>query len=133
MEYKAVMPILGFDEISRYTLEPVDDIFYRLTAAGAASPTFTLIRPEALRGDYVFDLPDAAAERLELEKEEDALVLNIMIVDTPLENSHVNFLAPLVFNRANGKMAQVVLDSSRYPAYGLADPVKAFMGEKEAS
>ncbi|WP_353661163.1 flagellar assembly protein FliW [Hydrogenimonas sp. SS33] len=134
MEYKAVMPILGFDNIEDYTLEPVDDIFFRLTAKEAASPSFTLIRPEALRRDYVFDLPDAAAERLGLEREEDALVLNLMIVDTPLENSHVNFLAPLVFNKANGRMAQVVLDSARYPAYGLADPLRVFMnGSEEAS
>ena len=127
MKYRAVMPILGFDEVVDYDLEPIDEIFYRLTAEGSDAPSFTLIQPAALRSDYLFDLPDAAAQRLELTKEEDAMVLNIMIVDTPLENSHVNFVAPLVFNKSNGKMAQVVLDSARYPDYGLAEPLRDYL------
>ncbi|WP_457597340.1 flagellar assembly protein FliW [Hydrogenimonas sp.] len=132
MQYQAVLPILGFNDVERYDLRQVDDIFYRLTAPGGA-PSFTLVRPEALRSDYAFDLPDHAAEKLALEKEEEALVLNIMILDTPLENSHVNFLAPLVFNTANGKMGQVVLDAARYPGFGVADPLRKFIPAPEGA
>ena len=127
MQYQAVMPILGFDDIEQYNLEQIDDIFFRLENANDESPSFTLIQPAALRDDYAFDLPTAAAQRLELKKPEDALVLNIMIVDTPLEKSHINFIAPLIFNKANGKMGQVILDSTKYPNYGLGDPLEAFL------
>jgi flagellar assembly factor FliW len=134
MQYQAVLPILGFHDVRRYELEPVDEIFYRLKNLDGESPSFTLIQPAALRDDYAFDLPESAAKALELTKEEDALVLNLMILDTPLENSHVNFIAPLIFNTANGRMGQVVLDAARYPGYGLADPLKNFLApEKDAS
>ena len=133
MDYKVVLPILGFDGVENFTLEPVDDIFYRARNRDAETPAFTLIQPAALRDDYVFELPKGAAETLQLESEEDALVLNIMIIDTPLEESHVNFVAPLVFNRKRGVMGQVVLDSARYPEYGLADPLKKFLKKAESA
>jgi flagellar assembly factor FliW len=131
MEYRAVLPILGFNEIDTMVLEPIDEIFYRLYDKERGTPSFTLIQPAVLRNDYIFELPEGTAERLGLEREEDALVLNIMILDTPLENSHINFIAPLVFNTSNGQMGQVVLDSGKYPDYGLADPLNKFLKQPE--
>lgn len=127
MTYRAVLPILGFNDIDEYRLEKIDDIFYRLENTKDESPSFTLIQPAALREDYAFDLPETVAEKLKLKREEDALVLNIMILDTPLENSHVNFIAPLVFNTAEGLMGQVILDGAKYPDYGIAEPIKTYL------
>ena len=59
MDFKVVIPILGFDSVEALTLEPIDDIFFRLANRDADAPSFTLIQPAALRGDYVFDLPKA--------------------------------------------------------------------------
>ena len=131
MTYRAVLPILGFNDIDEYRLEKIDDIFYRLENTKGQTPSFTLIQPAALRKDYVFDLPEAAAEKLKLKHEEDALVLNIMILDTPLENSHVNFIAPLVFNTAEELMGQVILDGAKYPDYGIAEPMKKYLQIQE--
>jgi flagellar assembly factor FliW len=62
------------------------------------------------------------------------MVLNIMIIDTPLENSHINFLAPLVFNTRNATLGQVVLDAAKYPEYNVAEPIKKFLPvQKSAS
>ncbi len=134
MEYKAVMPILGFDTITSWRLVAIDDIFYRLeNKEGDGTPSFTLIGPETLRSDYAFDLPESAVNVLGLEKAEDAMVLNIMIVDTPLENSHINFAAPLVFNKKNGKMGQVVLENGKYPDYGVAEPLKKFLDAQRSA
>ncbi len=127
MIYQTVLPILGFNDIDEYRLEKIDDIFYRLENAKAKGPSFTLIQPSVLREDYAFDLPESAAETLKLTKEEDALVLNIMILDTPLENSHVNFIAPLIFNTADGLMGQVILDGAKYPDYGIAEPIRNYL------
>ena len=127
MTYRAVLPILGFNDIDEYRLEKIDDIFYRLENAKEQTLSFTLIQPAALREDYAFDLPETVAEKLKLKREEDALVLNIMILDTPLENSHVNFIAPLVFNTAEGLMGQVILDGAKYPDYGIAEPIKTYL------
>ncbi|WP_201353892.1 flagellar assembly protein FliW [Hydrogenimonas urashimensis] len=132
MDFKVVLPILGFDTLEEVELEPIDEIFYTLRNKRGETPAFTLIQPGALRGDYVFELPESAEKKLALEKEEDAMVLNIMIVDTPLENSHVNFIAPLVFNKTKGTMGQVVLDSANYSDYGLAEPLKHYLESAES-
>ncbi|BBG65120.1 flagellar assembly factor FliW [Hydrogenimonas sp.] len=132
MDFKAVIPILGFESCSEVTLEQVDDNIYRLyDKSGKSTPSFTLIRPSLLRDDYIFDLPDSAVERLEVERAEQVEVLNIMIIDTPLENSRVNFLAPLLFNREKRLMGQIVLDNRKYPDFEIAAPLKNFMDKEE--
>ena len=131
MNIKAVIPILGFEQTLHFKLEPIDEIFYQLTNKEAETPSFTLIQPAALRDDYIFDLPKGIAEKLELTTIEDAMVLNIMILQTPIENSHINFMAPLIFNMEKGVMAQVVLDSVKYPTFGLADPLSKFINLEE--
>ena len=133
MTYTATLPILGFDGIETYRLEKIDDFFYSLKNAEGDTPTFTLIHPAAVREDYAFDLPAAAAEKLALTDEKDALVLNIMTLDTPLEKSHINFIAPLVFNTKNRTMAQVVLDAFQYPDYGVAEPLAQYLAKVESS
>jgi flagellar assembly factor FliW len=132
MTYTVTVPVLGFESVEKFELSKIDDVFYRLTAVGEGIPSFTLIQPAAVRTDYSFELPDAIAKKLELTREEDALVLNIMILDTPLEKSHINFIAPLVFNKANGKMAQVVLDAVQYADYGVAEPLKNYLTPADA-
>ncbi len=132
MDFKAALPILGFESCKEVTLEPIDGQFYRLIdKEGKAAPSFTLISPSLLRNDYVFDLPDNAVKQLQAESPEDLEVLNIMIIDTPIENSHINFLAPLIFNRSKRLMGQVVLDSHKYPGYGIADPIKNYLNQTE--
>ncbi|WP_456404290.1 flagellar assembly protein FliW [Hydrogenimonas sp.] len=132
MDFKATLPILGFESCKEVTLESIDGQFYRLMdKEGKASPAFTLVTPSLLRSDYVFDLPDSVVKHLQAERPEDLEVLNIMIIDTPIENSHINFLAPLLFNRKKGLMGQVVLDSYKYPEFGIADPIKNYLNHKE--
>ena len=127
MTYTAVLPILGFNDVTLYELENVDGVFYRLKNKEEEAPAFMLITPNAIRNDYVFEIPDEAAEKLGLTEETVPLTLNIMILDTTLEKSHVNFLAPLLFNPDNGKMGQVVLDSSKYPNFGVAEPLENYI------
>lgn len=134
MDFKAVIPILGFESCKEVRLEEIDGEFYRLVDKnGAATPTFTLVTPALLRNDYIFDLPQSVAQKLKAESPEDLMVLNIMIIDTPIENSHVNFLAPLLFNKKSGLMGQIVLDSQKYPDFSLADPLNKYIERENAS
>ncbi len=132
MDFKAALPILGFESCKEVTLESIDGNFYRLfDKDGKSAPSFILIRPSLLRNDYIFDLPESAVRSLEAQTPEQIEVLNIMILDTPLENSHVNFLAPLLFNRDKGLMGQIVLDNQKYPDFEIAAPLKSYMGQQE--
>ncbi len=132
MDFKTAIPILGFESCKEVTLESIDGQFYRLSdKSGAGVPSFTLVSPSLLRQDYIFELPESAAKSLEAERPEDLEVLNIMIIDTPIENSHINFLAPLIFNKKRGLMGQIVLDSHKYPDFSIADPLKNYLDKKE--
>ena len=55
-----------------------------------------------------------------------------MVMQTPIQNSTINFLVPLVFNFDNQTMAQIVLDSFKYPAYSIAEPISKWYKEGES-
>lgn len=122
MVFEVKSPILGFEHVDKMRLEKLDDIFLRLTNAKDATPIFTLVNPFALR-EYEFEVPMALKLLLDLENSKNILTANIMVMQNPIERSTINFLAPIVFNFDNLSMAQIVLDSIKYPHYSLAEPI----------
>ena len=122
MVFEVKSPILGFEHVDKMRLEKLDDIFLRLTNAKDATPIFTLVNPFALR-EYEFEGPMALKLLLDLENSKNILTANIMVMQNPIERSTINFLAPIVFNFDNLSMAQIVLDSIKYPHYSLAEPI----------
>ncbi len=121
-------PLLGFESIRQMELQKIDDIFMRLKTPDADQPSFTLINPFVLR-DYSFEIPTALQKAMEISDGSNLLIYNIIVIQTPIENSVVNFIAPLVFNTDNHTMAQVILDSSG--EYGIAEPIAAFLKAKQ--
>lgn len=131
MDFDIKSPILGFEDVTKMTLEKIDDIFMRLSNIEGSAPVFVLINPFALR-QYDFEVPVAVELLLDLKNSKNILIANIMVMQTPIQNSTINFLAPLVFNFDNKTMAQIVLDSFKYPAYGIAEPISKWYKEDEA-
>jgi len=54
-------------------------------------------------------------------------VHNIVVINEKLENSTINFLAPIIINHDNNKIAQVVLNSKKHPDFGMAEVIKSFV------
>ena len=134
MEYKAVLPIFGFDGCKRVSLEQIDEIFYRMENLDNRSlPSFTLVSPTALRDDYNFEIPDNIAHNLEIESPDDVKVLNIMVLDTPIENSHINFMAPLLFNTKKGLMGQYVIEPKENQNFGIAEKLGNYITKEDIS
>lgn len=128
MNFEVKSPILGFEAVMKMSLERLeenDDLFMRLRNCDGEAPTFTMVNPFMLR-DYSFEMPVAIRALLEVRENTSLLILNMMVIATPLENSTVNFLAPVVFNFDNHTMGQVVLESMKYPQYGIAEPISSF-------
>jgi len=124
-EVKATIP--GFEQIKSVELEKVDDFFMRLKSLQDET-VFTLINPFLLR-EYDFEIPTYFKNLLELEKQSDTLVLNIMIISTPIETSVVNFIAPLIFNTEKLCVAQVLLDSNKYKEYGILENISDYLAD----
>jgi flagellar assembly factor FliW len=121
-------PLLGFESIKQMELQKIDEIFMRLKTPDAEEPSFTLINPFVLR-EYNFEIPTPLQEAMGITRESNLLIFNIIVVQTPIEKSIVNFVAPLVFNVDTKTMAQVVIDNN--PEYGIAEPIENFMKAKE--
>ncbi len=130
MEFEVKSPILGFENVNRMKLEKIDDVFMKLFNLDEEHPSFTLVNPFALR-EYEFEIPLAIKLLLDLRENTNLLILNIMIVQNPIENSTVNFVAPVLFNFDNQTMGQVVLDSTRYVKFGLAEPISDYIVKEE--
>lgn len=123
MQFELKLPLLGFEAVSTMELKKIDDIFMRLESIGEG-PSFTLINPFALR-EYSFDIPASLQALLEIKPETNLLIYNIMILQSPIENSTINFVAPLIFNTDNQTMAQIIIDNRN--DFSIADPIKNYL------
>lgn len=125
MTFDVKSPIPGFDQIKKVKLEKIDDFFMQLKSCDDET-VFMLINPFLLR-EYDFVVPDYFKNLLELKDNSQTLVLNIMIVSTPIETSVINFIAPIVFNTDKGFVAQVLLDTNKYTEYGIMENISDYL------
>jgi flagellar assembly factor FliW len=125
MQYNVKSTILGFDNISKVELNEIDDLFSTLKSCDEANTSFTVVNPYMLR-EYSFDVPKDIQELLEINEDSKVVVYNMVVVQDPLDESRINFLAPLIFNQGNGSMAQAVLDSNVHSEFGVAVSLKTF-------
>jgi len=125
MKFEVVLPILGFENIKEYELEKIDDVFFKLKSGDIS---FTLINPFAIR-EYDAIISDTNKEKLELNDDTQFLILNNMIVATPLQNSTINFASPIIFNFDTKKMGQVILENAQN--YSLTDPLANYIKGEE--
>jgi len=130
MEYIVKSSILGFDAITSVQIQRIDELFATLNATKADEDiSFSLVKPALLRS-YEFEIPNAIKALLEISDHSELEIYCIMMIQTPLDHSTINFLAPLVFNKDVGKMAQVILEAANYPHYGLAEPLNTFVQQE---
>lgn len=131
MQFELKLPLLGFESVKSMQLTKIDDIFMQLeNSSDNGKPSFTLINPFVLK-KYEIDIPLSVQNLLEITEESNVLIFNIVIIQQPLENSTVNFVAPLIFNTDNQTMAQVILDGKSSQGHGMAEPISSFMNKEE--
>ena len=126
MKFNIQVPLLGFEDVKQVNLEKIDDIFMKMQSLDNEHISFTLIDPFVLR-EYDFEIPDSTQELLEVTKDSNILILNIVLIQTPIENSVINFIGPLVFNTDNNKAAQIILQDSIQ--YGVAEKISTFLSK----
>ncbi len=125
MTYSVKSEILGFGNIDKMDFSEIDELFSTLRATDNDDISFTLVNPYKLR-EYSFDLPLAIKALLEIDEYSKVVVYNILLIQSPLDDSTVNFLSPIVFNQDNATMAQVVLEATKYPEFSLVETLKSF-------
>ena len=125
MKYEVKCPILGFEDIQEVTITEIDDMFSTMYDANNTDISFTIVNPYTLR-EYSFDVPTDVKILLNINENSKITVHNIVVIQEPLENSTVNFLAPIIVNHDNNTVAQAVLDKNRHPDFGMAESISSF-------
>jgi len=126
MKFDVSVPLLGFENVKQVELNKIDDIFMKMQSCDDEYISFTLINPFILR-EYDFEIPQVTQDLLEIDDKSNMLILNIVLLQTPVEDSVVNFVGPLVFNTDNNKMAQIILAES--VNYGVAEKISSFLNK----
>jgi len=124
MKFDICVPILGFEDVKEVTLEKIDDIFMKMQSTNNEHISFTLIDPFILR-EYDFEVPENTQDLLEISKGSNLIILNIVLIQSPIENSVVNFIGPIIFNTDNNKSAQIILQDST--KYSVAEKISTFL------
>lgn len=124
-QYEVKNTIPGFENINKVEIHKIDELFFTLKDANDTGISFTIINPYLLR-EYSFDLPLDIKILLGINEKSNISVYNIVVIQTPLENSNVNFLAPVIVNTDNNKMAQAILNKESHPEFGMAETIKSF-------
>lgn len=124
MKFDISVPLLGFEDVKEVELQKIDDVFMKMQSTTDKHISFTLINPFILR-EYDFEIPDNIQNILEAKEDSNLLILNIVLIQTPIEDSIVNFVGPLIFNTDNNKAAQVILSNSK--EYSVAEKISTFL------
>ncbi|EHW0970748.1 flagellar assembly protein FliW, partial [Campylobacter jejuni] len=118
---------LGFEETKNMEFSTIDEVFVRLKSLDGKDFSFVLINPYLIRPDYEFDIPTYYQELLSLTPESNMKIFNIVAIAKSIEESTVNFLAPVVINLDNNTMVQVILDTVNYPDFFQADQIANYI------
>jgi flagellar assembly factor FliW len=114
--FEMIIPILGYEEEKDFViLEHKESSSFRwLQSLKTPDLAFAVTLAECFGIECTFELPDEPQETLGIEKAEDILVLNIVVI--PHENPRaatINLAAPLVFNISNHKGGQIILNDPK--------------------
>lgn len=125
MSYEVKGQILGFENMMNIEINEIDNMFSTMQDKDNEDISFTMVNPYTLR-EYSFDVPRDVKVLLDIKDDSSLSVYNITLIQNPLENSTINFLAPIVVNNDNKKIAQVVLNRQRHPDFGMAESIASF-------
>jgi flagellar assembly factor FliW len=125
MAYDVRGQILGFEKTTTVEISKIDELFSTMYDTNDDNVSFTLVTPYLLR-EYSIDVPMDIKALLEITEDSKISVYNILVIQKPLESSTINFLAPIIINHDNNKLAQTVLDPKKHPDFGMAETIESF-------
>ncbi|WP_297193174.1 flagellar assembly protein FliW [uncultured Campylobacter sp.] len=125
-------PILGFEDTKNVEFSKVDDIFSKIQSKDGQEFTFVVIDSQLIRPGYDFDIPLYYQELLALNKSSKRQAFIIVALhEKDVNESRLNFLAPILINWDNNTMAQIILDPKDYPDFSQAEKIENYIKKDE--
>ncbi|MFB0846158.1 flagellar assembly protein FliW [Paenibacillus oleatilyticus] len=105
--------ILAFEGLNEFVFNYIEgsDLGY-IRSVQDEKIGFVVAIPFEYFNEYAFELNQDDVARLELQSERDVLILSIVTLKEPFQESTMNLLAPLVINVRNLKGHQIILPPS---------------------
>ncbi|RAX58218.1 hypothetical protein CCZ01_03860 [Helicobacter monodelphidis] len=126
--YDVKSPILGFEQIVKLEFIEIDHMFAKIQGlredGSECGVSMTLANPAMLKKDYIFDVPVAIQTLMDISKHTKVFIYCPVWFKTPIEESTVNLLAPIILNPETHTAAQIPLQAHDYPNYGMIEPIK---------
>jgi len=117
--------IVGFEHLKYFRLDKIEgDNPFFLLRDDDGHVEFVVISPFIVNQDYEIQLSDELKDELRMESPEDVLVLCIITVNEPFNESTINLVAPLVININNGMSRQIILAGKSYQAKSRLFPAQ---------
>ena len=125
MTYELKSPILGFEHITQIQFQRIDSLLAKIENKSEHFEIY-LVNPYELR-EYSFDIPKNIQLLLSLNASSQVEVYCVLVLQKDLENSLVNFLAPIVLNHDNNTAAQIALSMRDYPDFDFTAKLSSFI------
>lgn len=108
--------IPGFEQYKKFVLRDIETNanLKMLTSVDDSNIGFVAVSPFEVRKDYEIDLNNEIIKELEIERETDVLVLNLITLGKTLQTSTVNLKAPVIINIKSNKGRQIILQDDKY-------------------
>ena len=106
----------GFEEEEEFVILPIGDNqeFQVMQSTKEAGVAFVVANPYKFVEGYDIKIDEPTVDLLEVKSPEELMVLGIVFIKEPFEESTINLQAPLLFHTNNRKAKQMVLNDKRY-------------------
>ncbi|HLR74578.1 MAG TPA: flagellar assembly protein FliW [Virgibacillus sp.] len=117
IHFKSGLP--GFNDETEFVLLQLPgtpaEAFQTLQSIKTPDLAFVVANPYQFYQDYEFRLDHSIVEYLKIQDEKDVLILTIVTLKSPFENSTINLKAPLIINSTRKRGKQYILNEEDYP------------------
>ena len=107
------LPILGFEDQKQFVIlydDEMGDALGWLQSIDNRDVCFIIIDPHTVFDTYKPSVASSVLNKLELSKQEDAVLRNLVVIPSQTGEATVNLKSPIVINPAKKLAAQVVLE-----------------------
>jgi flagellar assembly factor FliW len=106
----------GFESLKQFILFPLEEnnIFSVLHSIEDENVGLVVVSPFEVKKDYEIKLNDNLIERLRIKDATEVSLMNVVTVNSKVEEITVNLKAPIVINIKAGLGEQIILDRENY-------------------
>lgn len=106
----------GLEDCKRFALFPIDEegVYFALQSTEEQGVALVVTSPYMIEENYEIEISDHVQEELEIEKQEDVIVYNVVTLKDPFATSTINLQAPIVIHKDKRKARQVILNDEAY-------------------